>query len=318
MSVSLTSNFFLNARGLTFEDGGGVTWSFSPNTNRISATAASGATGSNPTAKVGLSAVNGSATTFLRSDGAPPIDQAITPTWSGLHTFTGGITVTGAITLDAHTFSLTGNASVSGTNTGDQIIPVGANPAGSVGLSAVNGSAATFMRSDGAPVLSQSIAPTWTGDHTFNGAATFNSNTVTINTSVALALNSNAAATQVYSSWAINGTVEAYIGVAGAIGNIIAGSSANDICIRSNGNNIRLSTNSGASIAATFAGNNLALAGSIGVNGVTPPVQVTGFGTPTGASVVASFSGTAATNAQMQATIAQILTILKANGMIGV
>lgn len=47
-------------------------------------------------------------------------------------------------------------------------VPTGANPTASVGLTAVNGSASTFMRSDGAPALSQSIAPTWTGQHTFN------------------------------------------------------------------------------------------------------------------------------------------------------
>ena len=40
-----------------------------------------------------------------------------------------------------------------------------ANPTGSVGLSAVNGSATTAMRSDGAPALSQAISPTWTGQH---------------------------------------------------------------------------------------------------------------------------------------------------------
>lgn len=45
------------------------------------------ATGANPTASVGLSAVNGSAATFLRSDGAPPLDVSIAPTWTGLHTF---------------------------------------------------------------------------------------------------------------------------------------------------------------------------------------------------------------------------------------
>jgi hypothetical protein len=43
----------------------------------------------------------------------------------------------------------------------------GANPTASVGLTAVNGVASTFLRSDGAPALSQSIAPTWTGAHTF-------------------------------------------------------------------------------------------------------------------------------------------------------
>jgi hypothetical protein len=40
-----------------------------------------------------------------------------------------------------------------------------ANPSASIGLSAVNGTATTAMRSDGAPALSQSIAPTWTGRH---------------------------------------------------------------------------------------------------------------------------------------------------------
>ncbi len=45
-----------------------------------------------------------------------------------------------------------------------------ANPSGSIGLTAVNGSAGTAMRSDAAPALSQSIAPTWTGLHTFAGS----------------------------------------------------------------------------------------------------------------------------------------------------
>lgn len=45
-----------------------------------------------------------------------------------------------------------------------------ANPTASVGLSAVNGSATTAMRSDGAPALDQAIAPTWTGPHIWNPA----------------------------------------------------------------------------------------------------------------------------------------------------
>jgi hypothetical protein len=43
-----------------------------------------------------------------------------------------------------------------------------ANPTAQVGLSAVNGSATTYMRSDGAPALSQAIAPVWTAGHTFS------------------------------------------------------------------------------------------------------------------------------------------------------
>ena len=46
-----------------------------------------------------------------------------------------------------------------------------ASPSASAGLSAVAGSASTAMRSDAAPAISQSIVPTWTGLHTFNGGA---------------------------------------------------------------------------------------------------------------------------------------------------
>lgn len=61
------------------------------------------------------------------------------------------------------------------TSWGTVTVPTGANPTGSVGLSAVNGSASTFMRSDGTPTLSQSIIPTWTGLHTFSNAISINS-----------------------------------------------------------------------------------------------------------------------------------------------
>ena len=53
-------------------------------------------------------------------------------------------------------------------------IPPGAtlaNPTATIGLSTVNGSASTVMRSDAAPALSQAIAPTWTGTHTFSPAS---------------------------------------------------------------------------------------------------------------------------------------------------
>ena len=47
-----------------------------------------------------------------------------------------------------------------------------ATPTASLGLAAFAGSAVTAMRSDGAPALSQSIAPTWTAQHVFTQAAT--------------------------------------------------------------------------------------------------------------------------------------------------
>jgi len=52
--------------------------------------------------------------------------------------------------------------------------PQPANPTASLGLTAINGTLDTYMRSDGAPALSQSITPTWTGLHTFNPSAVGN------------------------------------------------------------------------------------------------------------------------------------------------
>ena len=49
--------------------------------------------------------------------------------------------------------------------------PIGANPSASIGLAAVDGTAATFMTSDSAPALSQAISPTWTGNHEFSPAS---------------------------------------------------------------------------------------------------------------------------------------------------
>jgi hypothetical protein len=69
---------------------------------------------------------------------------------------------------------------VSGTNiktvsgqsllgSGDLTVSVSfANPTATIGLTATNGSASTAMRSDSAPALDQSIAPTWTASHAYS------------------------------------------------------------------------------------------------------------------------------------------------------
>ncbi len=142
----------------------------------------------NPTATIGLTAVNGSAATPMRSDAAPALSQAITPTWTNTHTFNN----TPVVPNDSWTYAKIQN--VSATNrvlgrissgagdieelTGADLLTIlsaaglsAANPTASVGLSAVNGSATTYMRSDAAPALDQAIAPTMTGIWTFSGTA---------------------------------------------------------------------------------------------------------------------------------------------------
>lgn len=110
--------------------------------------------------------------------------------------------VSSALTYDATTNAF-GCNSISGAT--------GANPTGTIGLAAVNGSAATFVRSDGAPALSQSIAPTWTGAHIFRGAVTRGGTTsqVTIGTvsnSARLHFTSGGAGTDAKSTEIFNGT----------------------------------------------------------------------------------------------------------------
>lgn len=51
-------------------------------------------------------------------------------------------------------------------------VPVGANPTATVGPTATNGVALTFMRSDAAPAIDLTAAYSWTGAHIFAKAAT--------------------------------------------------------------------------------------------------------------------------------------------------
>ena len=69
----------------------------------------------NPTAVIGLTAVNGTALTFMTSDSAPALSQAIAPTMTGKWIFTPSSAVT-AVTINA-AINAVGFALVGGTNT---------------------------------------------------------------------------------------------------------------------------------------------------------------------------------------------------------
>jgi collagen type VII alpha len=68
----------------------------------------------NPTALVGLTAINGVLTTAMRSDAAPAINQAIVPTWTGLHTFDAGISVSSPYTTTQILLASTGGSAAGG------------------------------------------------------------------------------------------------------------------------------------------------------------------------------------------------------------
>jgi len=91
---------------LTFGSGGGGSLVLPQGTRTLVVcdgvnvqTAQSALAFANPTAKVGLTPVNGVAGTAMASDSAPPLDQGIAPTWTGAHRFNAAVTLAGAVSL---------------------------------------------------------------------------------------------------------------------------------------------------------------------------------------------------------------------------
>jgi|694.fasta_scaffold30291_8 hypothetical protein len=94
----------------------------------------------------------------------PAFDAKTATPLAGSKVATDDVFIIGDVSAD-------GFAVVRADNIATAIGVTAANPTATVGLSAVNGSASTFLRSDGAPALSQAIAPTWTGPHIYSPAA---------------------------------------------------------------------------------------------------------------------------------------------------
>ena len=153
------SVFTSTTNGLAPASGGGTvnylradgTWATPPGTG--------GVTFANPTALVGSTAVNGVATTVMRSDAAPALDVTIAPTWSGLHTFsqritntstTSGSAATGAYTYGTLGYNDSNNLVVlqSTVNAYNQLIVqntnAGAAASADLTISNNNGTATTF------------------------------------------------------------------------------------------------------------------------------------------------------------------------------
>lgn len=131
-------------------------------------------------------------------------------------------------------------------------VAAAANPTNSVGLSIVNGTAVTYMRSDAAPALSQAVVPTWTGIHTFSVAPVMSAGALLQNNSAGIysaTFNQTTAATTVATQYQRQGAVKAIVGVVGVLNDTVTGSAIDDLVVRTQGGNQLFSVNSGASPA---------------------------------------------------------------------
>lgn len=178
-----------------------------------------------------------------------------------------------------------------------------ANPTAKVALTTVNGSANTAMRSDAAPPIDQAIAPTWTAVHIFQGDA--------VSLRAQLATSAGFAGPRAQDETGARKLEMIFCGSTstGAYG------AAAGTCVINAQAGLTLSINDASAAAITTTG--VTIKGRLGINNTTPPAQVTGWGTPTGASVVANFPGATATLVQCSNVIAKLITDLKAFGLYG-
>lgn len=192
------------------------------------------------------------------------------------------------------------------------VAPVGANPTGSVGLTGTNGSAATFLRSDGAPPLNQGIAPTWTGNHTFSptsgasAAETINNPTAT---AVSIQRNAFTNGFSVDLFCADNaGPQCTYVGTQG-VTKFLSAASPGDYTIRADAGNVNFSLGGSAALDYQFA------QGGMNIGAPTGGLKGAGTLNATGLYV----NGSAVLNAGTAVTVAQGgtgLTSLTAHGVL--
>jgi len=129
-----------------------------------------------------------------------------------------------------------------------------ANPTATVGLTAVNGTATTFMTSDSAPPLSQSISPTMTGTWVFSNS---------------VALNGGFLGTSTANANFLNGLVNTNTGTSAKTQLKFEGvTSGNDLLIGFDNTNVGVTTFTGGVAPAGILGTNFSAAISIGTNGV--------------------------------------------------
>lgn len=358
MTVPLTSNFFLNSRGLIFGDTASLTWALNKNTNTLSATVlsstaatslAGGAAGSLPyqsaanvTAFLGAGS-NGSLLTLTAGipawEAVPTWNQNTTGTASNVTGVVAGANGGTGIANTGKTITIGGNLSFSGafgftgtlTNTTTVTfptsgtlatttqIPTVANSSATIGLARVNGATGNFMDAGSAPPLSQAIVPTWSGLHTFSAGAAVTAGNLTVGGGAAGWSGQFRNATLTSTTTGANIVLGLGVNTSGADVTLAFtdGVSFNAF-ISAHGGGLFLQPATAGTVTLQLLSGTSQFSTPIGVNGNAAPAQSTGWGTPTGGTVVSSFAaGATPSLLQMSEAVAQIITVMKQLGFFG-
>lgn len=350
MSISFTSNFLLNARGLTFADGGGLVWSFNKNTNTLTATGGSGGvlssvgladTSTSPILTVGGSPLtaNGAINITLKTQAAGLVFAGPATGPNAQPTFR-AIVATDVPTLNQNTSgtaaNITGTVAIANGGSGQITASAAFNalsPLTTKGdilyASAANTAARLAIGSTGNVLTISGGVPVW-GSAVTSIAGTAGQITASASTgAVTLSFPANVVIQNAASGVPFTvgtgaaGSGQANFLTAGANFSIIpnASSGANGVVLQSSfsaggAGPIILQPGGTTALTANVAGT-VTFAGAIGVSGNSPPAQSTGWGTPTNGAVVANYNATAATLLQTADVVAQLLTIFKAVGFLG-
>jgi hypothetical protein len=154
-----------------------------PTHTQLNAVGASGVTGiANPTAQVGPTAVNGVATTVMRSDAAPAINLGASYSWTGAHSFAQDIVISSStpqvilidtdstannarwdMLADSDQFRLRLRADDNASGSNWCVVDRTGNDCDLIAFTADD------MQLNGSSIPTLASAPTWTGVHTFTG-----------------------------------------------------------------------------------------------------------------------------------------------------
>jgi hypothetical protein len=270
----------------------------------------SGVTGlANPTATVGLAAINGVATTAMRSDAAPALSQAIVPTWTGVHTFNAQAASTVAnqasnsgfyVNSTQPSFGLRNSAGAVDGKVWDLLSDTSATLA----LRAVNdgiSAASNVLRATRSATAITDVSlgnatsnPTYsflgTGAATFGGAGTFGG-PVTVNTFAGyFFLNSTTATNAPLVRLERGGAERTRLGVEGTAGATIIGSAVDDTFLESLAGGLLLGVGNSTQIKIAV-NNTVTINAPSGNSAFTTPTAGYSFGNATDNPTYA-FAGT--------------------------